>query len=39
MFASLFSAIVVGLALFVAFLTLVVPFVLGLFDRRDFPRF
>lgn len=35
MFLSLLSAFAVGLAITVAFLTLVAPFVLGLFDRRD----
>jgi hypothetical protein len=35
MFLSLLSAFAVGLALIVAVLTLVIPFVFGLFDRRD----
>ena len=35
MFLSLFSAFAVGLAITVALMTLVAPFVHGLFDRRD----
>jgi hypothetical protein len=35
MLHSLFSAFAVGLALTVAVATVVIPFVLGLFDRRD----
>jgi hypothetical protein len=35
MFLSLFSAFAVGLAITVAFMTLVAPFVPGLFDRRN----
>jgi hypothetical protein len=35
MLHSLFSAFAVGLALTLAVATVVIPFVLGLFDRRD----
>ena len=37
MLLSLFSAFAVGLAITVATMTIVIPFVLGLFDRRDLP--
>ena len=37
MFLSLFSALAVGLVLIVAVLTVVLPFILGFFDRRDTP--
>ena len=35
MFLSLLSAFAVGLVLIVAVLTVVIPFILGFFDRRD----
>jgi hypothetical protein len=35
MLLSLFSTLAVGLAIIMAILTLVIPFTLGLFDRRD----
>jgi hypothetical protein len=35
MFLSLFSALTAGLVIFVVIQTLVIPFVLGLFSRRD----
>jgi hypothetical protein len=37
MFLSLLSAFAVGLALVAAFLTVALPFVLGLFDDGDTP--
>jgi hypothetical protein len=37
MFFSLFSTCAVGLAIVVIFLTIVVPFVFGFFDRREIP--
>ncbi len=37
MFLSLFSTCAVGLAVVVIVLTIVIPFVLGFFDRRENP--
>jgi hypothetical protein len=37
MLLSLFSAFVVGLAITVTMATIVIPFVLGLFNCRDLP--
>ncbi len=37
MLLSLFSAFAVGLAITVTMMTVVIPFMLGLLDRRDLP--
>jgi hypothetical protein len=37
MFFSLFSCCALGLAIVVFVLTLVIPFVVGFFDRREIP--
>jgi hypothetical protein len=37
MFVSLFSTCAVGLVFIVIVLTIVIPFILGIFDRRELP--